>query len=182
MNYTALNLKGLTLIEPRVFEDARGYFMETFHQESFEKFIGHKVNFVQDNESVSSYGVLRGMHYQTGQSAQSKLVRVIQGRVLDIVVDLRKNSETYGQSYSVELSGENKKQLFIPRGFAHGFLVLSEQVVFSYKVDAYYDPSSERGFLYNSPALDLDWGISDTHLIISPKDLVLPEFSTSIYE
>ncbi|MFR9166216.1 MAG: dTDP-4-dehydrorhamnose 3,5-epimerase [Dysgonomonas sp.] len=169
MNFIEQYIKGVWIIEPRVFNDERGYFMETFKQDEFDKHIG-KVNFVQDNESKSSLGVLRGLHYQTGEFSQAKLVRVIKGRVLDVAVDLRKSSETFGKYIAVELTEENKKQLFIPRGFAHGFLVLSDEAVFMYKVDNIYSPQHETSVIWNDSAIDINWGMSENELILSPKD------------
>ncbi len=182
MQFYKTNFQGLIVIEPKVFSDSRGYFMESFNLNEFEKFIGEPMHFVQDNESQSSYGVLRGMHYQIGEAAQSKLVRVISGKVLDTVVDIRKDSPTFGQSFSIELSGENKKQFFIPKGFAHGFVVLSDSAIFSYKVDTPYTPSMERGFSYNSIGLNLDWRLNHSELLISDKDLILPDFKQAEYE
>lgn len=169
MKFTEQNIKGVWVIEPKVFYDERGYFMESFKNDLFEQYIGN-VNFIQDNESKSSRGVLRGMHYQTGEHAQAKLVRAIQGAVLDVVVDLRKSSATFGQYVAVELSEENKKQLFVPRGFAHGFLVLKDESIFSYKVDNIYSPSNEASLLWNDPKVNIEWGISEDELLLSPKD------------
>lgn len=157
--------------------DARGYFIETFRQDLFEQAVGHKVPFVQDNESRSSYGVLRGLHYQLPPHAQSKLVRVIDGSVLDVAVDIRKGSPTFGRHVAVELSGENKKQLFVPRGFAHGFVVLSKQATFTYKVDNYYSPECDRGLSYNDKAIGIDWGVEESDLQLSAKDTLLPQLS-----
>ncbi len=169
MNYIETIIPGVFIIEPKVFNDARGYFMETFRQQEFEENIG-LVSFIQDNESQSSYGVLRGLHYQEGETAQAKLVRVIQGAVLDVAVDIRKNSPTFGQYVAVELSGENKKQFFIPRGFAHGFLVLSETATFAYKVDNVYSPSTERTLNCLDPDLAIQWSIAVDQLLLSDKD------------
>jgi dTDP-4-dehydrorhamnose 3,5-epimerase len=169
MKFTKQELEGVWVIEPKVFLDERGYFMESFKKEVFEQYIG-AVNFVQDNESKSTRGVLRGLHYQTGNYAQAKLVRALQGRVLDVIVDLRKSSSTFGKHLAVELTDENKKQLFIPRGFAHGFLVLSEEAVFSYKVDNIYNPSSEASLLWCDPTLNIDWKINEKELLLSAKD------------
>ena len=174
MNFIPTNLLGCFVLEPKVFHDDRGYFMESFNENTFEKGIGQKVHFIQDNQSYSSKGVLRGLHYQTGEHSQAKLVRVLQGEVLDIAVDVRPESPTYGQSFSVLLSGENQKQLFIPRGFAHGFLVTSETAVFFYKCDNFYNKESEAGFIYNDPALNIDWNFPENELIISEKDMILP--------
>ncbi len=173
------HLKGCFIIEPKVFNDERGYFFETFNRQSFQKAVGIDVNFVQDNESASTKGVLRGLHYQTGEYAQAKLVRVIKGKVLDIVVDIRKGSKTFGQHFSIELSEDNKQQLYIPRGFAHGFVVLSETAIFSYKCDNYYNKASEGGIIYNDATLKLDWQLHEDRFIISEKDLLLPTFQNA---
>jgi len=169
-------LKGCFLLEPKIINDSRGYFFESFNQRTFNNLIGQNINFIQDNESFSVKGVIRGLHYQTGEHAQAKLVRVIKGCVLDVAVDLRKNSETYGQCFSVELSEENKKQLFIPRGFAHGFAVLSETAIFSYKCDNFYNKESESGILYNDKTLNIDWKLLEKDIMVSDKDLLLPDF------
>ena len=174
MNFIPTNLAGCFVIEPKVFADERGYFMESYNETTFNNAVGQKVHFVQDNQSYSSKGVLRGLHYQTGQHAQAKLVRVIEGEVLDIAVDIRPESETYGQSFSVLLSAENQKQLFIPRGFAHGFLVTSPTAIFFYKCDNFYNKDSEGGIIYNDPALKIDWNFPEKELIISEKDVILP--------
>lgn len=180
MTVTQTHLKGCFIIEPKVFEDQRGYFLETFNQNRFNELIGAQVNFVQDNESASTKGVLRGLHYQTGEHAQAKLVRVIEGMVLDIVVDLREDSKTYGDQFAIELSASNKKQLFVPRGFAHGFIVLSDTATFSYKCDNYYNKASEGGIIYNDKRLDIDWQLPESEFIISEKDLELPTFENAI--
>lgn len=169
MNFIEQEIKGVWVIEPKVFTDERGYFMESYKKSEFEKHIG-KVEFVQDNESKSTRGVLRGLHYQTGEYAQAKLVRALKGRVLDVIVDLRKSSPTFGKSLSIELTEDNKKQFFIPRGFAHGFLVLSEEAIFSYKVDNIYAPAHEASLLWNDPTINIDWGIDEEELILSAKD------------
>lgn len=174
MNFIETNLKGCFIIEPKVFHDERGYFMESFNQNTFNQGIGQEISFVQDNQSYSSRGVLRGLHYQCGEHAQAKLVRVLEGEVLDVAVDLRLGSKTYGESYSILLSAENKKQFYIPRGFAHGFIVLSEKATFFYKCDNFYNKESEGGLIYNDPTLKIDWGIPENELIISDKDKVLP--------
>lgn len=174
MNIKETKLKGSFVIEPKIFEDKRGYFFESFNKEKFYDLTGLDVNFVQDNESFSTKGVLRGLHYQIGNHAQAKLVRVIKGSVLDVAVDIRENSPTFGEHVSVLLSEENKKQFFVPRGFAHGFVVLSETAIFSYKCDNYYDKPSERGILFNDPNLNIDWKLPKESLIISDKDLELP--------
>lgn len=169
MKFTEQKIKGVWVIEPKVFTDERGYFMESYKQNLFEEHIG-KVDFIQDNESKSTRGVLRGMHYQTGEHSQAKLVRVLQGVVLDVVVDIRKSSPTFGQYLAVELSAENKKQLFVPRCFAHGFLVLSDEAVFSYKVDNLYSPQHDASILWNDSEINIDWGIDTNELILSAKD------------
>lgn len=174
MNFIETNLKGCFILEPKVFHDDRGYFMESFNQNTFNQGIGQEVNFVQDNQSYSSKGVLRGLHYQCGEHAQAKLVRVLEGEVLDVAVDLRPDSETFGKSYSILLSAENKKQFFVPRGFAHGFIVLSEKATFFYKCDNFYNKESEGGLIYNDPTLAIDWGMPEIEFIISEKDKVLP--------
>lgn len=169
MNYIETEIQGVYVLEPRVFQDARGYFMETWNQADFDKHIG-KVTFIQDNESKSSYGVLRGLHYQKGDFSQAKLVRVIKGRVLDVAVDIRKSSPTFGKYVLAELSEENKRQLFIPRGFAHGFLVLSDEAVFTYKVDNVYAPQAEAGIKWNDEDIAIEWPIDPKDLILSEKD------------
>jgi len=161
------------VIEPRVFNDARGYFFEAWKQEEFNEHVG-EVNFIQDNESKSSFGVLRGLHYQKGELSQAKLVRVIKGKVLDVAVDIRKSSPTFGKHVMVELSEDNKRQLFIPRGFAHGFLVLSEEAVFTYKVDNPYAPQAEAGIRWNDPELAIEWPIDPAQVLTSEKDLKQP--------
>ena len=166
-------LSGCFIIEPRVFKDERGYFFESFNQEGFEKSTGTKVNFVQDNQSFSSYGVVRGLHFQKGAHSQAKLVRVIQGKVLDVAVDIREDSKTYGEHVAVELSAENNKQLFVPRGFAHGFSVLSDTATFIYKCDNYYNKESEGGIIYNDPNLNIDWRLPLKDILVSKNDLVL---------
>ena len=168
------------MIEPKVFEDARGYFFEAWKQGEFVANIG-KVDFVQDNESKSSFGVLRGLHYQRGEFSQAKLVRVISGRVLDVAVDLRRNSPTFGQHVMVELSGENKRQFFIPRGFAHGFLVLSDEAIFTYTVDNAYAPQAEASILWNDKQLSIDWPLGENQLLLSEKDKKAKPFSEAEY-
>ncbi len=167
-------LEGCFIIEPTLFYDDRGYFMESFNEVRFEKETGQRVHFVQDNQSYSTKGVLRGLHYQTGEYAQAKLVRVLDGEVLDIAVDIRPDSATYGQYEAIVLSGENKKQFFVPRGFAHGFLVLSDTATFFYKCDNFYNKESEGGIIYNDSSLNIDWQLPSEDLIISEKDKVLP--------
>ena len=173
MNFIEAEIKGVFVIEPKVFSDSRGYFMESYKQSEFEKHVG-KINFVQDNESKSSYGVLRGLHYQLPPYAQAKLVRVIKGKVLDVAVDVRKNSNTFGKHVAVELSEDNKRQLFIPHGFAHGFLVLSKEAVFTYKVDNIYAPQSEGSVIYNDPSIGISWGIASNDIQLSDKDKAAP--------
>ena len=173
MNYRETPIKGVYVIEPRVFNDARGYFFEAFKKAEFEEIVG-PVDFIQDNESKSSRGVLRGLHYQKGEWSQAKLVRVIKGRVLDVAVDIRRSSPTFGKHVMVELSEENKLQLFIPRGFAHGFLVLSEEAVFTYKVDNVYAPQAEAGIRWNDPSLGIEWPIDPQEVQTSEKDLRQP--------
>lgn len=170
MEYKKTSIEGVCILEPRVFNDARGYFYEVWKESDFEQNIG-KVKFVQDNESKSSYGVLRGLHYQKGEFSQAKLVRVIKGKVLDVAVDIRKSSPTFGKHVMVELSDENKRQFFIPRGFAHGFLVLSDEAVFTYKVDNVYSPQNEASILYNDPDLGIEWPIDSKDVVTSEKDL-----------
>ena len=179
MNIVKTKLEGCFILEPRVFNDDRGYFFESFNHQKFRDLAGQTVNFVQDNESYSSKGVLRGLHYQVGEFAQAKLVRVIQGRVLDVAVDLRKESLTFGQYVSAELTSENKKQMFVPKGFGHGFIVLSETATFFYKCDNFYNKESEGGILYNDPTLNIDWKLPKEEFLISEKDLVLPTFENA---
>ena len=174
MNITETKLKGCFIVEPKVFGDKRGYFFESFNTKQFEGVLNAKVNFVQDNQSFSSYGVLRGLHLQKGNNAQAKLVRVLLGKVLDVAVDLRKGSPTYGQHVAIELSAENKKQLFIPRGFAHGFIVLSKTAEFFYKVDNNYAPQSEGGLLFNDPELGIDWQVDEDKILVAEKDYKHP--------
>ena len=168
-------LKGCFVIEPKIFNDSRGYFFESFNQKTFNELTNQNVNFVQDNESFSSKGVLRGLHYQTGEHAQAKLVRVIKGCILDIAVDIRTDSETFGEYVALELTEDNKTQLFIPRGFAHGFVVLSDTAIFSYKCDNFYNKGSEGGIIFNDKVLNIDWKLPEASLIISDKDLELPK-------
>ena len=174
MRVEKTSLEGCLLIDDTLFEDERGYFFESFNAQKFQKETGMNINFVQDNQSRSVRGVLRGLHYQTGDFAQAKLVRVLQGEVLDIAVDIRKSSATFGQYYSTVLSEKSKTQLFIPRGFAHGFLVLSDTADFFYKCDNYYNKQSEGGITFNDPDINIDWQMQASELIISPKDLELP--------
>lgn len=170
MKLIETNIPGLLVIEPDVFHDGRGFFFESFSARKFEELTGLKVEFVQDNESHSAYGTVRGLHFQTGIHAQAKLVRVVSGRVLDVAVDLREGSPTFGHHFSVELSEENHLQMFIPKGFAHGFSVLSEKAVFQYKCDEYYAPQSEAALLWNDPDLGIDWKLSVSDVILSEKD------------
>lgn len=170
MNFIRTSIPDVVIIEPTVHGDARGYFVETFRQDKLEEFLGYKINFCQDNESKSSKGVLRGLHYQLHPSAQTKLVRVIQGRVLDVAVDIRKGSSTFGKHVAVELSGENKKQLLVPRGFAHGFVVLEDDTVFAYKVDNYYSPENDKGIAFSDESLGIDWILNHDELNLSAKD------------
>ena len=173
MEYKETKIKGVFIIEPKVFNDARGYFMEAWKQAEFDEHVGRTV-FIQDNESKSSFGVLRGLHYQKGDASQAKLVRVIKGKVLDVAVDIRKSSPTFGQHVMVELSEENKRQFFIPRGFAHGFLVLSEEAIFTYKVDNPYAPQADAGIRWNDPDLGIEWPIDPAKVQTSEKDLKQP--------
>lgn len=181
MKFTRLEIPDVILCEPQVFGDTRGYFSETFRQDKIDAFLGFNINFCQDNESKSSMGVLRGLHYQLAPYAQTKLVRVITGSVLDVAVDIRKGSPTFGQHVAVELSAENKKQLLVPRGFAHGFVVLSEEAIFSYKVDNYYHPESDRGIAFNDKSLGIDWKLNSNKLRLSEKDLKQPLFKNADY-
>lgn len=179
MEFIETKLKGCFILEPNIIKDERGFFMESFNEQTFEKGTGQKVHFVQDNQSYSSKGVLRGLHYQTGVHAQAKLVRVLNGEVLDVAVDIRPESETYGQHISIVLSGDNQKQFFVPRGFAHGFLVLSEKATFFYKCDNFYNKESEGGIKYNDAELNIDWQFDTDKLIISEKDQLLPNFKSA---
>lgn len=175
-------LKGCFIITPKVFQDKRGFFFESFNKHKFEEKTGVYTNFVQDNLSKSSKGVLRGLHFQTGEYAQAKLVGVIKGKVLDVCVDIRKNSSTFGKYFSIVLDDSDKKQLYIPRGFAHGFLVLEDDTIFSYKCDYYYNKQSERGIIYNDKDLDIDWNFPENQFIISEKDNQLPSFKSCLNE
>jgi len=177
MQFIRQAIADIFVIEPQVHGDQRGYFVETFRQDKFQSAIGYNVSFVQDNESKSAKGVLRGLHFQLPPFAQSKLVRVIEGSVLDVAVDIRQGSPTFGQHVAVQLSGDNKKQLFIPHGFAHGFVVLSETAIFSYKVDNYYSPECDRGLAFNDPALNIDWQLPEESLLLSDKDKQQPRLS-----
>ena len=177
MEFIKTKIPDVFICVPHIISDERGYFFESFKKEGFEKFIGSSVHFCQDNEAKSTKGVLRGLHYQLPPFAQSKLVRVISGKVLDIAVDIRRGSATFGEYVAVELSGENKHQLFVPAGFAHGYVVLSEEAIFSYKVDNYYHKESERGIIYNDPELKINWELPFKELIISEKDEIQPAFN-----
>jgi dTDP-4-dehydrorhamnose 3,5-epimerase len=170
MPYIATKFENLYVIEPKVFSDSRGYFFESFNQKTFELETNLKPNFVQDNQSKSTYGTLRGLHFQLGNAAQAKLVRVLSGSVLDVVVDLRLDSATYKRSFTIELTAENKKQLFVPRGFAHGFVVLSETAEFFYKCDNFYNPQAEGGLYFADEDLNIDWKVPHDQLILSDKD------------
>ena len=177
MKFIRTEIPDVVLIEPQIHGDDRGYFIETFRADKLEEFLGFKINFCQDNESKSSRGVLRGLHYQLAPAAQTKLVRVIQGRVLDVAVDIRRDSPTFGKHVAVELSAENKKQLLIPRGFAHAFVVLEDDTIFAYKVDNYYSPENDRGILFSDEALGIDWKMPIEEIQLSAKDRVQPKLS-----
>ena len=174
MKFTRTKIEDVVIIEPKVHGDERGYFVETFRQDLLEEFLGFSLNFCQDNESKSSKGVLRGLHYQLHPDAQTKLVRVIKGKVLDVAVDIREGSPTFGEYVAVELSEENKKQLFVPRGFAHGFVVLEDDTIFAYKVDNYYSPKNDRGIAFDDPSIGIDWGLPKEELKLSEKDKKQP--------
>ena len=173
MNVIKTDIEGVVIIEPKVFGDDRGYFFESFSQPRFDELV-RPVKFVQDNESKSKYGVLRGLHFQKGQHAQSKLVRVVKGRVLDVAVDIRKGSPTFGKYVAVELKEDNHRQFFVPRGFAHGFAVLSEEAIFQYKCDNLYAPESEGAIIWNDPEIGIDWGLAAEDVVLSPKDMCHP--------
>ena len=177
MQITHTPIDGCYELVPRVFEDGRGYFFESFNLRNFQEATDLDIHFVQDNQSFSTKGVLRGLHYQKGASAQAKLVRVLEGEVLDVAVDIRKDSPSYGQVFTTVLSAKNNKQLFIPRGCAHGFVTLSKTATFFYKCDNYYDPKAETGIIYNDERFGIDWILPKASLIISEKDLVLPTYS-----
>lgn len=179
MKFIETKLKGCFILEPKIITDERGYFMESFNEKTFQAGIGQEVTFVQDNQSFSTKGVLRGLHYQCGEHAQAKLVRVLHGEVLDVAVDLRPESPTYGQYESVVLSAENQTQFFVPRGFAHGFLVLSSSATFFYKCDNYYNKESEGGLKFNDETLNINWNVPFEALIISDKDKVLPNLENA---
>ena len=176
MNVITTAIEGLLIIEPRVFKDDRGYFYESYSKQKFEE-AGIHADFIQDNQSFSQKGTLRGLHGQANPYAQGKLVRVIQGRVLDVAVDIRKNSPTYGQHFTIELSGENHKQFWVPPGFLHGFVTLEDNTIFTYKVTNYYNKESEIGVIWNDPTLAVGWGINETEVLLSPKDELLPTFA-----
>jgi dTDP-4-dehydrorhamnose 3,5-epimerase len=190
MNFIKTKIPDVIIIEPEVHGDHRGYFVETFRKDKLEDFLGYKLNFTQDNESRSSYGVLRGLHYQMPPFSQTKLVRVIEGTVLDVAVDIREGSPTFGQHVAVELTGENKRQLFVPRGFAHGFVVLSQSATFAYKVDNYYSPENDRGIAFDDPAIGIDWKADKGRFNLSEKDTKQPllkdaelfDFKDNLYE
>jgi len=175
MNFIRTVIPDVVIIEPKVHGDERGYFVETFRADKLGEFLGYKIDFCQDNESKSSKGVLRGLHYQLPPHAQTKLVRVIQGKVLDVAVDIRKGSPTFGKHVAVELSAENKRQLLVPRGFAHAFVVLEDDTIFAYKVDNYYSPECDRGILFSDEDLGIDWTMSIDELNLSAKDKVQPK-------
>jgi len=179
MPFISCHLQGLIIIEPKIFDDNRGYFFEAYNQQVFQQNNIH-CQFVQDNQSQSSHGVIRGLHYQLNPFAQAKLIRVLEGEILDVAVDIRKNSPTYGQHFSIQLSAENKKQFFLPAGFAHGFSVLSETAVVLYKCDAFYNKQAEAGICYNDKHLQIDWEIEKGKEIISDKDLQLPSFKEAV--
>jgi dTDP-4-dehydrorhamnose 3,5-epimerase len=176
MELIKTNFQDCFIIKPNVFSDSRGYFFESFNEQTFNKLSGLDVHFVQDNQSFSAYGVLRGLHFQKGSHAQAKLVRVLKGEVLDVAVDLRENSPTFGQHFAITLSEENKLQFFIPRGFAHGFAVLSKEAEFFYKCDNYYNKASEGGILYNDSELGIDWELPQADILVSEKDTLNPSF------
>ena len=177
MKFTRTAIEDVVIIEPKVHGDHRGYFVETYRKDKLEEFLGYSIDFCQDNESKSKKGVLRGLHYQLPPHAQTKLVRVIKGKVLDVAVDIRKGSPTFGKYVAVELSEENKKQMLIPRGFAHGFVVLEDDTIFAYKVDSYYSPECDRGIAYDDPEIGIDWQLPDSQLLLSDKDTKQPKLS-----
>lgn len=180
MKIIKTHIQGLLIIKPDIFKDHRGYFIESYSEKKFLD-LGINNRFVQDNESQSTYGVIRGLHYQIGEFSQAKLVRVIKGKVLDVAVDLRKNSPTFGQWFSIELDEHNKTMFFIPKGFAHGFSVLSDVAIFSYKCDQFYNKDYEKGILFSDPQLNIDWKINPKHVIVSDKDKLLPFFKDAQY-
>ena len=176
MNFTATDIPGLIVIEPKVFEDSRGYFYEAYNEKTFTA-SGIEYRFVQDNQSKSSYGVIRGLHYQLNPFAQTKLIRILHGEILDVALDIRKGSPTYGKHFSIRLSAENHKQLLIPPGFAHGFAVLSAQALVLYKCDQFYNKETEAGIRFNDPSLSIDWSVDVKKAIVSEKDISLPSFA-----
>ena len=182
MQFIKTAIPDVYIIEPKVWGDERGYFVETFRQDKLNDFLGFNVNFIQDNESKSGYGVLRGLHYQLASAAQTKLVRVIKGKVLDVAVDIRKGSPTFGQHVAVELSEQNKRQLFVPRGFAHGFVVLEDDSIFAYKVDNYYSPEHDRGLAFDDASLAIDWIVDRDRLQLSAKDTRQPTLALALAE
>ena len=177
MKFIETKLQGCFILEPNVIRDERGYFMESFNERTFQNALEQSLHFVQDNQSFSTQGVLRGLHMQRGAAAQAKLVRVLEGAVLDVVVDLRKGSPSFGQHFTIELTAENHKQFFVPAGFAHGFVVLSESATFFYKVDKFYEPGDEVGIMYNDKDLNIDWKLATSELIFSEKDKTLGSFA-----
>ncbi|MFD2563549.1 dTDP-4-dehydrorhamnose 3,5-epimerase [Aquimarina rubra] len=177
MEIEETNIEGCFILKPRIFKDERGSFFESFNQKTFEKLTGLNINFVQDNQSISTRGVLRGLHFQKGEYAQAKLVRVTKGSVLDVAVDLRKDSPTFGKHFAIELNDQNNYQLFVPRGFAHGFVVLSDQAIFNYKCDNYYYKDAETGIKYDDPDLEIDWKLKVSEILVSEKDNILPNFN-----
>lgn len=179
MNIIETSIKGVVILEPRIFADDRGYFFESFSQKVFDELV-RPIRFVQDNESKSKYGVLRGLHFQKGEHAQSKLVRVVKGKVWDVAVDIRRGSPTFGKYVSVELSEENKRQFFIPRGFAHGFAVLSQEAIFQYKCDHYYAPESEGAIAWDDPDIGIDWPVAASDILLSEKDKKHPRLADSL--
>ncbi|MEP2279115.1 dTDP-4-dehydrorhamnose 3,5-epimerase [Maribacter sp.] len=176
MKITETKLKGCLIIEPQMFEDNRGFFFEVFKKKELINFLGYEIDFVQENKSLSKKGVLRGLHFQKGDSAQAKLVSVQKGEVVDVIVDVRPDSVTFGEHIKVRLSDANNKSIFIPKGMAHGFVTLTDNVIFTYLCDNYYDPKMESGILYNDSDLAIDWGLTSSELIVSEKDLILPTF------
>ena len=182
MRIIETGLNDCFVLEPMVHIDSRGYFLETYNEEAFKSKLGLEIEFVQDNESKSSIGVLRGLHYQKDAYSQTKLIRVVKGKILDVAVDIREKSSTFGKHIAVELSEDNKKQLLVPRGFAHGFVVLENETIVNYKCDNLYNKASEAGIIYNDPTLNIDWILPESDLIISEKDLVLPRFESAIYQ
>ncbi|MFT5660620.1 MAG: dTDP-4-dehydrorhamnose 3,5-epimerase [Sulfurimonas sp.] len=177
MNFIKTEIPGVVIIEPQVHGDSRGYFIETFRADELEEFLGFRIDFCQDNESKSSKGVLRGLHYQLAPDAQTKLVRVIEGSVLDVAVDIRRNSPTFGKHVAVKLTAENKKQMLVPRGFAHGFIVLEDNTTFAYKVDSYYSPENDRGIAFDDEVLGIDWILEHSEINLSAKDTTQPKLS-----